>query len=377
MNSNKGKDYVFIKEFKATGPLRLAIKDNIDLKGEITTAGSRALAAMLRPAESSAACLNSAIRKQVAIVGKTNLNELAFGISGINPFYGTPVNPVDPELIPGGSSSGSAVGVAIGAFDIALGTDTGGSNRIPAACCGICGLKTTYGRLPLAGIYPLSPSLDTVGPLAKTVDGLILAMELLEPGFKTKNPNVQRLGLYFGSCLSSIKQSILNVINELGIDTLSIDLEIYGEVNEACLKIMHYEAWQTNKLLYENYADQLSDETKVRLEKGQALTEEEIEISKKTASTWKMYLHELFTKIDFLITPTLGIYPPTLASYNRLRFSSARFTLGANLAGVPAVSLPLSDPYPLGLQIIAGENKEEELLYFAQIIEEATLNSNK
>src|SRR6202007_2244801 len=103
--------------------------------------------------------------------GKTNLHELAMLPLGTNQWFGTPVNPLDPALIPGGSSSGSAVAGAPGEADVALGSDTGGSIRIPAACCGITGLKTSYGRVPLDGVRPLAPSLDTVRPLAPTVGG--------------------------------------------------------------------------------------------------------------------------------------------------------------------------------------------------------------
>jgi amidase len=117
------------------------------------------------------------------IVGTTALTELCWDESGINEALGTPVNPLDAALVPGGSSSGSAVVVARGEADVALGTDTGGSVRIPAACCGVAGLKTTWGRIPLAGVHPLSPSYDTVGPIARDVAGLVLGMQLLEPGF--------------------------------------------------------------------------------------------------------------------------------------------------------------------------------------------------
>src|SRR5207248_10083097 len=98
-------------------------------------------------------------------VGKASLHELAMLPIGTNPWFGAPVNPLDPDLIPGGSSSGSAVAVATEEADVALGSDTGGSVRVPSACCGTCGLKTTYGRLPLDGVWPLAPSLDTIGPM--------------------------------------------------------------------------------------------------------------------------------------------------------------------------------------------------------------------
>src|SRR6185503_18541942 len=144
-----------------------------------------------RPAAADAACLaglRAAIaRGEACLAGKTNLHELAYGISGINRAFGTPVNPLDPALVPGGSSSGSAVAVATGEADVAYGSDTGGSIRIPAACCGTAGLKTTHGRVSLEGVWPLAISLDTIGPMATDVAGLVLGMELLEPGFRVAN----------------------------------------------------------------------------------------------------------------------------------------------------------------------------------------------
>jgi amidase len=110
-------------------------------------------------------------------VGRTNLHELALGVTGINPWFGTPLNPLDSSLAPGGSSSGSAVAVATGEAAVAYGTDTGGSIRFPAACCGVCGLKTTWGRIPVTGVRPLAPSLDTVGPMAADVAGLVLGLQ--------------------------------------------------------------------------------------------------------------------------------------------------------------------------------------------------------
>ena len=165
--------------------IRLAVKDLIDIAGVPTTAGCRAVAETAGPAEADAACMAGARAAGAAIVGKANLYELAFGASGVNEWFGTPVNPLDPGLVPGGSSSGSAVAVADGEADVAYGTDTGGSVRIPAAFCGVTGLKTTHGRMPLTGVWPLAPSLDTVGPMARDVAGAAAGMALLEPGFVT------------------------------------------------------------------------------------------------------------------------------------------------------------------------------------------------
>ncbi|MBA2624643.1 MAG: amidase, partial [Acidimicrobiia bacterium] len=178
---------------QGTGP-RLAVKDLIDVAGVPTTAGCRALADEAEPAEVDAPCLAGARAAGARIVGKVNLHELALGATGVNPWFGTPRNPIDAGLVPGGSSSGSAVVVAEDEADVAYGSDTGGSVRIPSACCGTVGLKTTYGRVSLDGVWKLAASLDTVGPMARDVAGATLGMELLEPGSTSSSGTPRSVG---------------------------------------------------------------------------------------------------------------------------------------------------------------------------------------
>src|ERR1700750_1022473 len=153
-------------------------------------------------------CWRARGRAAARLVGKTNLQELAMLPLGTNPWFGTPVNPLDAGLIPGGSSSGSAVAVATGEADVALGSDTGGSGRIPAACCGVFGLKTTHGRISLEGVWPLAPSMDTIGPIATSIAGLALGMELLEPGFAIAPPAAGRIGRVRTSGLPEIEAAV-------------------------------------------------------------------------------------------------------------------------------------------------------------------------
>src|SRR6202035_2865366 len=158
-------------------------KDCIDVAGLPTTVGCPVIARQAGPVAADAPVVATARQAGARIAGKTNLTELCWSADGVNDWSGTPVNPLDSRRLPGGSSSGSAVAVAAGEADVGYGTDTGGSVRIPAACCGIAGLKTTWGRIPAAGVYPLAPSLDTVGPLGADIAAVELGMRLLEPGF--------------------------------------------------------------------------------------------------------------------------------------------------------------------------------------------------
>ena len=170
----------FITKLDATGDgPRVAVKDIIDVVGVPTTAGCRAVEQTAAPAEADAACLAGARAAGARLVGKANLHELAMLPVGTNPWFGTPVNPLDPDLIPGGSSSGCAVAVATGEADVAFGSDTGGSIRVPSACCGTVGLKTTYGRVSRRGMLPFCASLDHVGVLASTVPDLAASFDAL------------------------------------------------------------------------------------------------------------------------------------------------------------------------------------------------------
>ena len=183
------RDRAFISYWppKDSRRLSLAVKDNIDIKGVVTTAGSQYLADTSPPAPRDAKCMAISRARNVQIVGKTNLSEFAVAPSGLNDYFGNPRNPFSKlprRIIPGGSSSGSAVAVARGEADVAFGTDTAGSVRLPAACCGIVGLKTTFGLVSLKGIFPVEPKhLDTVGPMAKDIAHVVQGMDLLQTGF--------------------------------------------------------------------------------------------------------------------------------------------------------------------------------------------------
>ena len=238
------------------GP-RLAVKDIIDVVGVPTTAGSRALARTAEPARRDAACLAGARAAGARIVGKTNLHELAMLPIGTNPWFGSPVNPLDSALIPGGSSSGSAVAVATDEADVALGSDTGGSVRVPAACCGIAGLKTTHGRVPLDGVWPLAPSLDTIGPMAATVAGLLTGMRLLEPGFAPKDAPAHRIGRPRTSAVPEIEAAVDHALRAAELDVVDLDWTDF-ETGTNCFTTVYFsELWDADHRLVEEHPDEV------------------------------------------------------------------------------------------------------------------------
>jgi amidase len=355
----------FTRELEASGPgLRLAVKDLIDMEGEVTTAGCAALVDRALAAPRDAACLAGARKAGARIVGRTNLHELALGVTGINPWFGTPRNPLDPARIPGGSSSGSAVAVADELADVALGTDTGGSVRIPAACCGVVGLKTTHGRIPLDGVWPLAPSFDTVGPIARTVRGVADGMSLLEPGFEivmAGRPTVGRLRL---PCEPWIDEAIDAALARTGWSTGTVELPGWRDAGEACLTILLSEAWASNEALARERPQRIGRDTLERLRLGRDVDAQRLASARAVAPAWRRELADAFATADVLVCPTIAIAPPTLADAAAMTAPSARLTLPVNLAGLPALALPVPTrgPMPASLQLIGPPRSEERLL---------------
>ncbi len=364
----------FITRYDTSGSgVRLAVKDLIDMEGEPTTAGCRAVADRAVPAARDAACLAGARAAGARIVGRTNLHELALGVTGVNQWYGTPVNPLDPGRVPGGSSSGSAVAVATGEADVAYGSDTGGSVRIPAACCGTAGLKTTWGRIPLEGVWPLAPSFDTVGPMARTVGGLVTGMQLLEPGFTVAEAGstelrVGRLAIEADPLITSALDGALDLV---GWDCRDLAVPGWDDATMQAGLLLVVEAWASDAHLVAEDPAGISDDVRARLELGSAFDEGTVGTAWMAQRTWKAVLEQIFTEVDILVTPTLTIFPPHLDEGDDLLVS--RCTLPVNLAGVPALSLPVptTGPLPASIQLIGPAHSEERLLALGALLEAA------
>ena len=364
----------FITRYETSGAgIRLAVKDLIDMEGEPTTAGCRAVADRAVPARIDAACLAGAREAGARIVGRTNLHELALGVTGVNQWYGTPVNPLDPSRVPGGSSSGSAVAVATDEADVAYGSDTGGSIRIPAACCGTTGLKTTWGRIPLDGVWPLAPSFDTIGPMARTVAGLVTGMELLEPGFSVAGQDVADLvvGRLPIDADPAINAALDRALGLAGWDWRDEDVPGWDDATLQAGLLLVVEAWHSDAALVAADPDGISDGVRGRLELGGSFDERTVEGAWRVQRAWKETLERTFAEVDLLVTPTLTIFPPHLDDGDDLLVS--RCTLPVNLAGVPALSLPVptDGPLPASMQLIGPAQSEERLLAAGAFLESA------
>lgn len=369
-------DLCFITRLAGSSPGRaVAVKDLIDMAGLPTTAGCRAVAEQAVAASADAACLAGIRAAEAAgklhITGKTNLHELAFGITGINPWSGTPVNPLDPRRVPGGSSSGSAVAVAEGVVEMALGTDTGGSIRIPAACCAIAGLKTTVGRVDLTGVWPLAPSLDTVGPLAGDVAGLIWGMQLLEPGFDISAAAAPaQVGRLRVPCRPEIDHAIDRALAAAGIDAVPVDLPGWEEASRETMLVIAAEAFTSDGHLLAS--GMIGEDVARRLHEGARISGEERRRLTDAAAGWKQDLERVLGRVGMVALPTLSDYPPLLEEASRMY--TIRQTHPVNLAGVPALALPVptGDTLPASLQLMGPPGSEELLLATGLVLEAAT-----
>lgn len=373
--------------------LRLAVKDNIDMKGVVTTAGSEIFSLTHQPAEKDARCLALARQRGVQIVGKTNLSEFALSPSGLNEYLGTAVNPLKRNLIPGGSSSGNAVALASGMADVAFGTDTAGSNRVPAACCGIVGLKTTYGLIPLDGIYPVEPKhLDTVGPMGKDIAHTVQGMDLLQAGFaakyaaaKARKPTAQsiRVGrLKLKGTDPKIDQAIDDVLAHAGFQVIELDQNISDKFEQAKkdgTTVASAGAWISDERF--QFALGVNARTQSVIRLGQITYATGYQNALARRSAWQGTLHQIFEKVDVIALATLQKTTPRLPFINlRLGILEAQMlqvqnTVAVNFAGNPALAVPVpmrgAKTPPTSLQLIGPRLAEADLLNAGRLVEEA------
>jgi aspartyl-tRNA(Asn)/glutamyl-tRNA(Gln) amidotransferase subunit A len=373
----------------------LSWKDLFDVAGEATAAGSLALKS--RIPERDAEVLARATRMGSVALGKTTMTELAFSGLGINPKFGTPANPHDGnvERVPGGSSAGAGVSVAAGLAPAAIGTDTGGSVRIPAAWNGLVGLKTTAGRLPLAGTVPLSPTFDTVGPLAKDVEDASALLALLE-GREARPLQAADLsratfwlpqgGIVWDSVEPAIRSALDNAVRRLiraGARIVEHALPELDEVNAL--------AWdpKASRLVAEAYAQWgemlAANEALIyrpvfeRVMAGEKLMAGDLvrgDLKRREITT--RYL-EATAGVDAVILPSVVIAPPPIAelaaggeAYGRANRLALRNTTIGNQLGLCAISLPHGHDdkgLPIGLMLQAAPCTEERLLSLALAIE--------
>ena len=368
-----------------------------DLAGEVTTAGSVILQAAA-PAAIDAPAIARLKAHGFIVLGRTNMTEFAYSGLGLNPHYGTPLCSHDRATgrIPGGSSSGAAISVADGICPVGIGTDTGGSCRIPAAFNGIVGWKPTVGRVPTRGVYPLSASLDSVGPLARSVGDCAIAVAIMadEPagGLDPLPPPAIRLGVLQSLVLDDLEPPVARdferALGRLAAAGLRLDAVAFEAVRR--FPLINAKGGLGAAEAYAHHAAQIAarrdgyDPRVVnRILHGAAITAAElIDIHRQRAELVGQF-HMAAAGFDALVLPTTPLVAPPLAAiasdedYVRLNMRSLRNTIIGNFLGVCAISLPMSEAGapPTGLMLMARGGSDRHLLRVAGSVEAALARS--
>lgn len=357
----------------------IAVKDMIDHAGRLVTCGS---AFYRRVAESTAPCLASLEKAGAVVIGRTGLHEFAFGFSSENPHFGPVRNPWDPDTSCGGSSGGSGAAVAAGIVPIALGTDTGGSVRVPAALCGTYGLKVTYGRIDIDRVFPLVPSIDTVGPLADSVDSLALAYRIMsgddrpEPGprpLRLAVPQPWVAGAPMSDEVAHTFRETLTALERLGHHIEEVEMPGVGPSGLVVPAIAE-EVREIHRA-YRERGESYGEDVASRLSDSEAAGADVI----ADARQWQRHLRDSFASVfeehDLVITPTVPVRSKQIGEEmigdKHYRTVLSWFSYVANHALIPAIAMPLlgTGQPPLSLQAMASFDQEPLLISFARSLE--------
>ena len=347
------------------GDLCFAVKDTLDIAGHPTRAGCPALAAA-PDAQEHAEVVATLLEKQCVLTGKTTLHELAFGVTGINAWSGTPLNPRFPQLIPGGSSSGSAAVVASGEVDFSIGTDTGGSVRMPAACCGILGLKPTWGVLSRKGVMPEASSLDCVGIFAR--QARVLHQVMLRLGM-SKTPLFTTLPAigFIPAAEIDIDALLLNFLAQQGLQPEQTALPLLAEAHKAGLTLISHENWLAFNPLLANPA--VSADVASRIRAGEQVSADEVRHAEAIRQAFSEQVNAELAKTPLLALATLPELPPSLeeAQDPLSVVNLTRLVRPFNLSGHPALTLPAGtlQGRPVALQLVAAKGNENLLIQAA------------
>ncbi|HEX9415802.1 MAG TPA: amidase [Gaiellaceae bacterium] len=365
-------DWIFLARPESPGDgTPLAVKDLFDTAGLTTTYGS-ALFVDHVPAQSAEA-VRQLEAAGYANVGKTNLHEFAYGVTSENPHFGTVPNPLREGRIAGGSSGGSAAALAAGLADAALGTDSGGSIRIPSACCGTVGFKPTYGLVSLEGCFPLAPSWDHAGPMGRDVEACTAMMEVLAPAFRRTSVALEDLEVgvaWLDETDPLVRARVEEAASRSG-GSRPVEFPLPKGVSPAFMA----EVADVHRELYEENRDLYGADVARRIEACLAVTDREREEAARKREDYR----ETPLPADLLIVPTLPFVAPAVGQTedDSLRNRIIRFTFPFNALGWPVLALPCGpaeDGLPASLQLV-GRPGEDALVLAAGSMLELSLRS--
>jgi aspartyl-tRNA(Asn)/glutamyl-tRNA(Gln) amidotransferase subunit A len=375
------------------GPLDgaiVSIKDLFDVAGEATRVGSKVFAEEAKPAAADAPVVRRLRAGGAIIVAKTNMSEFAYTGIGANPHFGTPGNPADRKRVPGGSSSGAAVAAADGMCEIAIGTDTGGSCRIPGALCGVVGYKPSRQRIPTEGAFPLSYSIDSIGPIARSVEACakadaVMAAENFEPLNAVRLAGL-RVGVVQGAPLENLDETVakrfpdaIARLRQAGAQIYEEKLSLLGDMAQVNSKggVQPAEAFAVHRDLLSRRADAIDPNVRVRLERARNISAADYIDMVRERTRLIRSMDAALADLDVLALPTTPIVAPTRAEvaaaddFARKNAMLLRNTVIVNFFDLCAISLPMprEGGLPTGLMLVARNGNDHRLFGIAAAVE--------
>jgi aspartyl-tRNA(Asn)/glutamyl-tRNA(Gln) amidotransferase subunit A len=362
---------IFITQVEPAGAgPTLAVKDIFDTAGVRTTYGSAIFREHVPDRTAGAVALLEAAGYVLA--GKANLHEFAWGITSENDHYGWVPNPVAPDRVAGGSSGGSAAALAAGLVDAALGSDSGGSIRIPAACCGVVGLKTTFGAVPIDGCWPLAPSYDTAGPMARDVDGCERMMEAMAPGYERLSLDSLddlRVGLAWTEVADPLVRARVEEAAARFPSCRPVELPVPDGVYTGFAR----EVTEVHADLFRDHEAEYGPSVAFKMRNSLKITDAEAEAGVRARERYREQVAGLMEHLDLILTPTVPmVAPPAGVGDLELRGRMLSLTFAWNAVGAPALALPCGaaeDGLPASVQVMGRPGEDALVLAAGRLLE--------
>ena len=362
---------VFITELEpSSGGPTLAVKDIFDTAGVRTTYGSAIFREQVP--EQSAAAVTALEAAGYACVGKANLHEFAWGITSENDHYGWVPNPAADGRVAGGSSGGCGAALAAGLADAALGSDSGGSIRIPAACCGVVGMKVSFGAVPIDGCWPLAPTYDTAGPMARDVEGCERMMEAMAPGYARADLGSLddlRVGVAWTDRADPLVRERVEAAAALFPHRRAIDLPPPDGVYTGFAR----EVVAVHADLYRDHSDLYGPTVAFKMERAMRITDAEADAAVRLRELYIERVAELMEDLDLILTPTIPmVAPPAGVGDLELRGRMLELTFAWNAIGAPALALPCGpaeDGLPASIQLLGKVGDDATVLAAGRLLE--------
>jgi aspartyl-tRNA(Asn)/glutamyl-tRNA(Gln) amidotransferase subunit A len=369
--------------------LPMVVKDNIDVGGHVTTLGAGPGIAV-HPAR-DAASVGRLRRAGAVLLGKAAMHELAFGATSDNPHRGPVHNPWSPDRMAGGSSGGSAAAVADDLCVAALGSDTGGSVRIPAALCGVSGLRPTFGKVSVTGLHATSWNLDTIGPLARSaadVSAVLAVLSRRRTAAPTSGVRGLKVGVAKGDLFEGVEpgvadavSSALDMLRDAGARLVPIEVSGADAARAACSTVMHVEALAVHEARLAAHPLAYGEAVRRRLDVGRSISAADYARALHSEDEWMRTVAAIFDRVDVIATPTVPVVAPQIGAADMIATTTTlvRLTSPWSFARVPALSIPcgFSDGLPIGLQLVARASGDDLLLAVAAAYQSVTDNHRR